>query len=349
VRTIQNPAATYISLLGATHSRAPLVIAEIGANYGGIETVKAMVRSAADCGADLVKFQTYRAETIATPGCFFTFEDGRRVPQFEFFKTYELTADHHDQLDALCRELGIGWLSTPSHVSDLELLERYEPPFYKTGSDDLTNLPFLRAVADTGRPLLMSTGMCTLGEIESAIETVFASGNRQLVLLHCVVSYPSRAEDANLRAIETLRSAFGLPVGLSDHTKDELTSVLATQMGAVVIEKHFTLDHSHKLPDHEASLDPEQFRLLVDRVRLVRHALGDGVKRILPTEQKWRQAARKSLFAAREIAQGEVITATAIEIRRPADGLHPHYLPLVLGRTATTLIPAGTMIQWDMV
>lgn len=326
----------------------PLVIAEIGANYGGIEIVKQMIRAAKICGADMVKFQTYRAETIATPGSYFTFEDGSRVSQFDFFKAYELTKEDHDVLDALCKELGIQWLSTPSHSTDLELLEKYDLPFYKTGSDDLTNLPFLRTIAETGRPMLVSTGMCTLGEIEAAVDTVLATGNQQLVLLHCVVSYPSKPEDANLRVIETLQKAFGLPVGLSDHTQDEFTSILATQMGAAVIEKHFTLNHALKLPDHEASLDPTQFGRLVERVKLVSKALGDGVKRILPTEQKWRQAARKSLFAAVDISAGTVITEQHIAIRRPSEGIHPHHLPLILGRVAKTFIPAGTLIQWNM-
>lgn len=337
------------SVLEACRVRGyPLIIAEIGANYGGMDVVKDMVRSAAGCGVDLVKFQTYRAETIATPGSYFTLEDGSRISQFDYFKAHELSKDDHDVLDALCQELGIQWISTPSHTSDLELLANYNLPFYKTGSDDLTNLPFLRAIAETGTPMLVSTGMCTLSEIEAAVETVLATGNQHLVLLHCVVSYPSSPEDANLKVIETLQKAFGLPVGLSDHTQDELTSILATQLGAVVIEKHFTLDHALRLPDHEASLDPEQFGRLVARVKLVSKTLGDGVKRILPTEQKWRQVARKSLFAAVDIPAGTVITEQHIAIRRPSEGIHPHHLPLVLGRVAKAFIPAGMLIQWDM-
>lgn len=330
------------------HGDTPLVIAEIGAKYGGLEVVKEMVCAAKECGADTVKFQTYRAETISTPGSYFTFEDGTRVSQFDFFKANELTADDHETLDLLCSELDIGWASTPSHICDLELLERYDLPFYKTGSDDLTNLPFLRAVAEKGRPMLVSTGMCTLGEIEAAVNVVLRTGNSQLVLLHCVVSYPSIAEDANLRVIETLQNAFGLPVGLSDHTQDEFTSILATAMGATVIEKHFTLDHALNLPDHKASLDPGQFSRLVERVKLVPKALGDGVKCILPTEEKWREAARKSLFAAFDIPAGTKITEQHINIRRPSGGIHPHHLSLVLGRSAKTLIPAGSLIDWDM-
>lgn len=337
------------SLLEACRVRGyPLIIAEIGANYGGMDVVKDMVRSAAGCGVDLVKFQTYRAETIATPDSYFTFEDGSRVSQLDFFKAHEFSKEDHGVLDALCKELGIQWISTPSHFSDLELLEKYDLPFYKTGSDDLTNLPFLREIAEKGRPMLVSTGMCTLGEIEAAVDTVLATGNQQLVLLHCVVSYPSRPEDANLKVIETLQKAFRLPVGLSDHTQDEFTSILATQMGAVVIEKHFTLDHALNLPDHEASLDPAQFSRLVARVKLVSKALGDGVKRILPTEQKWRKVARKSLFAAVDIPAGAVISEQHIIIRRPDEGIPPQHLPLVLGRVAKTFIPAGALIQWDM-
>ncbi|MGR9073095.1 MAG: N-acetylneuraminate synthase family protein [Gammaproteobacteria bacterium] len=314
-----------------------------------MKIVKEMVRAAAGCGADMVKFQTYRAETISTPGSFFTFEDGSRVSQFDFFKEHELNASDHDEIDALCKDLGLQWISTPSHVTDLELLEKYCPPYYKTGSDDLTNLPFLKAVAEKGRPMLVSTGMCTLGEIEAAVETINSTGNRHLVLLHCVVSYPSRPEDANLRVIETLQKTFGYPVGLSDHTQDEFTSILAAQLGAVVIEKHFTLDHALKLPDHEASLDPAQFKLLVDRVRLVEKALGSGIKRILPTEEKWREAARKSIFAAQDIPVNEKITEDHIAIRRPSTGIHPKYLPLVVGRTTKVFIAAGELIQWDMI
>lgn len=331
-----------------TNRSTPLVIAEIGAKYADMSVIKDMVRAAANCGADMVKFQTYRAETIASPGSYFTFEDGRRVSQFDFFKAYELNEDDHIALDLLCKELNIAWTSTPSHLTDLDLLEKFDLPCYKTGSDDITNLPFLQAIAEKGRPMLVSTGMCTLSEIDAAVNTIVGTGNEQLVLLHCVVSYPSRHEDANLRVIETLQKAFHLPVGLSDHTQDEFTSVLATQLGAVVIEKHFTLDHALKLPDHEASLDPEQFQRLVERVRLVSTALGDGVKRILPTEEKWRKVARKSIFAANDIAVGTVITHADIAIRRPSDGIHPHHLPLVVGRTNKVFISSGTLITWDM-
>ncbi|MCC7016151.1 MAG: N-acetylneuraminate synthase family protein [Rhodospirillales bacterium] len=327
----------------------PVVIAELGAKYADMATIKAMVRAAKDAGADVVKFQTYRAETISTPGSFFTFEDGARVPQFEWFKKHELSDADHVELDACCRELGVAWISTPSHPSDADYLEKFDPIAYKTGSDDLTNTPFLRAIAEKGRPMIVSTGMCTLGEIEKAVETILAAGARDLILLHCVVSYPARPEDANLRAIETLRRAFGLPVGLSDHTTDEFTSVLAAQMGACLIEKHFTLDHALKLPDHQASLDPAAFARLVGRVRLVGPAMGDGVKRILPTEKKWRVACRKSLYAARAIPAGKKIEPADVAVRRPADGLHPHEFDKLMGRAAERDIAEGALLSRDMI
>lgn len=329
--------------------QSPLIIAEIGANYGGINTVKQMVRSAAECGADMVKFQTYQAETIAQPECYFTMEDGSQISQYDFFKKNELSSTDHDELQALCHEISIPWCSTPSHLTDLDFLERFDLPCYKTGSDDLTNTQFLKRIAERGKPMLVSTGMCTIGEIESAVEAIFSTGNRQLILLHCVVSYPSRIEDANLRVIESLKKAFGVPVGLSDHTEDEFTSILATQLGAVIIEKHFTLDHALNLPDHEASLDPVAFKRLVKQVRMVPFALGDGVKRIQDTEEKWRKAARKSLFASVDINIGTTITEEHISVRRPSHGIHPKYLSIIAGRQARLFIPAGTLIQWNMV
>ena len=339
----------FSELKAAMGRGTPLIIAELGAKYAELPVMRGMIESAAGCGADMVKFQTYTADRIAMPGSWFTFEDGSRVSQQEFFRKYELTEHDHRDLIAHCGQTGIGWLSTPSSPEDVDLLESFQPSCYKTGSDDLTNLPFLRNIAGRGRPMIVSTGMCTLGEVEKAVEAIVSTGNRQLILLHCVVSYPSRPEDANLRAIETLRNAFGFPIGLSDHTGDEFTSVLATQLGAVIIEKHFTPDHSMKLPDHEASLDPQQFRRLVERVHLVSKALGSGVKEILGTEVKWRAAARKSIVSRRAISAGQKILEEDLDIRRPADGIHPHQIELLVGRTAVNDIPAGTLITWDMV
>lgn len=329
--------------------QTPVIISEIGAKYASLDIMKEMISKSKVAGADLVKFQTYSAKTISTPGSYFTFEDGSQVSQFDYFSRYELTQQDHVDLDKYCKQMNIQWISTPSHESDLELLEKFNPIAYKTGSDDLTNVPFLRNIAKLNRPMIISTGMCTLSEIEKAVEAIAKTGLSDIILLHCVVSYPSKPEDANLRMIETLRKAFGLPVGLSDHTQDEFTSILATQMGAVIIEKHFTLDHALNLPDHQASLDPVQFEKLVSMVRLVPQALGTGVKAILPTEEKWRKAARKSIFAARKIPKGTKITETDLEIRRPSDGLHPTYYEILIGAEARCDIQPGDLLSLSMI
>lgn len=231
----------------------------------------------------------------------------------------------------------------------MDLLEAFDPPAYKTGSDDLTNLPFLKHLAERGRPMLVSTGMCTMDEIRKAVKTILETGNTQLILLHCVVSYPSQPEDANIRVIETLHKEFGLPVGLSDHTTDEFTSILATTLGAAVIEKHFCMDRALDLPDSQAALDTAELKRLVDRVRMTPKALGDGIKKIVPTEEKWRAAARKSLFSACAIPAGKVIEASDIDIRRPSDGIHPHEFSNMVGRTARADIAENTLLTWDMV
>lgn len=335
-------------IVAAERDGNPLIVSEIGAKYTTLGNIKKMVESSRDCGADYVKFQTYDARTIAAPDSFFTMEDGSRVSQFDFFRRHQFSREDHEEIIACCEELGIGWFSTPSHPNDVDLLETFNPPCYKTGSDDLTNLPFLRILAKTGRPLIVSTGMCTLDEVEKAVEAVVTSGNSRLILLHCVVSYPSRPEDANLKAIETLRRAFGFPVGLSDHTRDEFTSVLASQMGVGFIEKHFTLDHAMKLPDHEASLDPAEFKRLVEKVRLVRTAMGSGEKTILEAEKKWREAGRKSLFAARPLKAGETLREEDLVLRRPGTGIHPHEIEKVVGREVMREVGELEMIQWNM-
>jgi N,N'-diacetyllegionaminate synthase len=327
----------------------PVIVAEIGAKYAPIEVMKKMIRAAHDCGADLVKFQTYRAENIAVENSFFTFDDGRRVSQFEFFKAHELSPEDHRELIAFCHDVGIGWLSTPSHPTDVELLEPFDPIGYKVGSDDLTNLPLLRYICAKRRPIIASTGMSTLHEVEQAVRAIQAASTEALVLLHCTVSYPSKPDDANLKAIDTMRQAFGVPVGLSDHTRDEFTSILATQMGAVMIEKHLTLDHAMKLPDHEASLDPVEFRNFVERVALVPKALGDGIKRVLEAEKNWRAAARKSLYSATDIRKGQVIEPEHLAAKRPGDGIGPELAEQFIGRRALRDIPRGTRLTWDLV
>lgn len=323
------------------------VIAEIGANFSDPGEAQRMINAAAKAGCDAVKIQTFRADTLVKRGATFTLEDGSIVPQHDFFRTREISHQAHRELKACAEGAGLVFFSTPSHNEDVELLESIGVSLYKIGSDDLTNLPFIETVARTGKPVILSTGMCSLGEVEEAVGQVRASGNENLVLLHCLVGYPARLREANLRVIETLQRAFKVPVGFSDHTPGLLASTLAAALGACVIEKHFTLDRSASGPDNETSLEPPEMGELVRVLREVPEVLGSPVKRIQPGEMKWREAARKSLVAAKPIKAGERISAGMITVKRPGDGLHPRHFRDVLDRTALVDIPQDECLRWE--
>ena len=336
-------------LLGRARQRGyPLIIAELGAKYAPVPDILKAASLARDAGADVVKFQSFTAEAVATPGASFLDKDGNDIPQTEFFRRYQLNHEDHRALVEGCQSYGIPWFSTPSCPGDVELLERFSPICYKTGSDDLTNLLLLRAIARTRRSVILSTGMSTLHEVERAVDTVVAAGGRVAAVLHCVTSYPSPVEEANLRAIETLRTHLKLPIGLSDHTQGAYTSVLATMLGAEVIEKHFTPDHALKLPDDEVSLDPREWKYLVDQVALVPKALGDGIKRVQNAELKWHRVARKSLFASRDIAAGSSISEADLMVLRPLLGIPAEEIDSVVGRSVARRVLKGEPLHWDL-
>lgn len=306
-----------------------------------------MVRASQEAGADAVKIQTYRAATLTRPNAMMEFEDGGKVSQFEFFRKHEVSEHAHRELKRHAEDLGLLFFSTPSHPTDVDLLEKLGVPAYKVGSDDLTNPPLLDCVARTNKPVVLSTGMCTLGEIEEAVNTICRAGNDQVVLLHCLVGYPARLEDANIRVISTLQQAFGFPVGFSDHTSGSFAATLAVALGAVMVEKHLTVDRSRGGPDDLVACEPKELASFVEDLRRVFVVLGDGRKRIMPGEEKWREAGRKSIVAARTIQPGELITREMVDIRRPATGLHPRYLGLVVGRRAAQVINEGELITLD--
>ncbi|MGE5340715.1 MAG: N-acetylneuraminate synthase family protein [Candidatus Omnitrophota bacterium] len=320
------------------------IISEIGAMYEDIEGMKKLIALSGEAGAHAVKMQTYRAETIALPGSTFEFEDGSKMSQYDFFKRYEISEANHRILFQYAKEIGIDLFSTPSHFEDVDFLDSLGVPVFKTGSDDLTNLPFLKYMAQKGKPMIVSTGMCTMGEIEEAVETIRSTGNTQLALLHCTVSYPVDPASANLNIIKTLEQAFDLPIGYSDHVPGTLPSVLASAMGACIVEKHVTLDRSLKRADYQVSLEPHELKTMVDQIRLIPILQGSRVKKVFPTEEKWRRNARKSLVAARNLNAGDVIRDQDIKIMRPGTGIHPRNLPLIVGRTVTRAIRENELI-----
>lgn len=335
--------------VGAGHP--VFVIAEVGVNHDGeLDTALALIDSAAEAGADAVKFQTFDAAALATPAAELARYQRERVvaggSQREMLARLELSADAFETIAERCAERGLLFLSTPFDLASARLLVDLGVPAFKIGSGELTNLPFLRALAAERLPMLISTGMATLAEVAEAVATV-RRGGAPLVLLHCVSSYPAPPEQANLRALDTLRDAFGVPVGYSDHCLGPEVTLAAVARGACVIERHLTLDRTRPGPDHAMSLQPEELTALIRAIRLVETTLGDGVKRPQPAESDTRRVARRSIVAARPLAVGEQLTGDALAIKRPGDGIAPRELDGLLGRRLLRALAADEPLRFE--
>ncbi len=333
--------------------RTCVIIAEAGVNHNGnLDLARRLVAEASAAGADAVKFQTFSADLLATrdaPKAAYQRAAGDACEsQFEMLRRLELSPQAHRTLLEDCRRRGILFLSSVFDERSADLLETLDAAAYKIPSGELTNLPLIEHVARKGRPLIISTGMATLDEVAAAVAACVGTGNTQVVLLHCVSSYPARPADANLRAMETMARAFGLPVGYSDHTTGNAVALAAVALGAAVLEKHFTLDRTLPGPDHRASLEPPELRGLIADVRAVERARGNGEKRPVEAEMAIAAVARKSLVAARDIAAGTVLTPELVVARRPGTGLSPSRRGEVLGRRAARDIAAGTLLRPEM-
>ena len=329
------------------------VIAEAGVNHDGDpERARRLVEAAAAAGADAVKFQTFDAGRLATTAApkaaYQVATTGDGESQLEMLRRLQLSNEAHRMLAEAARAAGLIFLSTPFDPPSADLLDSLDVPAFKLSSGELTNLPFLAYVAAKRRPLLVSTGMADLAEVEAAVDTIHETGARDLALLHCVSSYPAAPEDANLRAMDTLAARFQVPVGFSDHTLGLEVALAAVARGACVLEKHVTLDRTAPGPDHAASLEPAEFAALVRGVRRVEAALGHGRKEPAAAEADVARVARRSLVASRDIPEGAALTAGAVTALRPGTGLSPALLPSLLGRRARHAIAAGTLITLDM-
>ena len=333
--------------------RACFVIAEAGVNHNGDRArALALVDAAADAGADAVKFQTFVAARLVTPdapkAAYQIAATGNDESQFAMLARLELSTDDHRALIARSRERGIMFLSTPFDEACADLLQRLDVAAMKTPSGELTNLPYLAHVARLRRPMIVSTGMATLAEVAAAVEAIESAGAPPVALLHCVSNYPAAAADVNLRAMGTLASAFGLPVGYSDHTQGIDIALASVALGACILEKHLTLDRNLPGPDHRASIEPDELRDLVRGIRRVEAALGDGRKRPAPSEAATAAAGRKSLVATRDISAGEALAGHDLTAKRPGTGIAPGLHSSVVGRRARTAIGAGTLLSWEM-
>jgi N-acetylneuraminate synthase/N,N'-diacetyllegionaminate synthase len=328
------------------------VIAEAGVNHNGDPALAVrLVDAAAAAGADAVKFQTFRVDALLSrvaPKAGYQVETtGAAESQHQMLARLELGPDRLAGLRDRAGERSVVFFSTPFDEGSADVLDALGVALFKIPSGEITNLPLLRHVAGKGRPVILSTGMSTLEEVEAAVMAIRAAGDPALALLHCVSAYPAPAHETNLRAMDALAAAFGCPVGLSDHSLGIEIALGAVARGATIVEKHLTLDKSLPGPDHRASLEPGEFAAMVRGIRAVESALGDGVKRPMPSELDTRAVARKSLVAARALRAGEPLSADMVAVKRPGTGIAPADLPRVLGRRLARDLAADDVIGWD--
>lgn len=318
------------------------VIAEAGSNHdGSFATAKKLIDAAAGSGADCVKFQSYSGPGLV---------NRREQPEvFDIIEKIKTPAGWLRKLADHARKRGLVFLDTPFDEQQLAALEDIGAGAYKIASGDLTNIPFIRSVAETKKPIFLSVGCGDMADVSRAVETVRAAGNNRLVLLHCIVSYPTKWEDANVAVMITLRDAFGCPVGYSDHSPGDLVPVLAAADGACVIEKHYTFSRALPGPDHAFAMEVPELKEMIEKIRAVPAAYGSPVKRILDCEREEKYFARRGVYAAVDIPKGAIITRDKLALLRPARGIEPAALDLVIGRKATKYIPALAPVTWTCV
>ena len=315
------------------------IIAEAGVNHNGsMDLAKKLVDAAAQAGADYVKFQTFKPEKLVARNAGTAEYQKKNLQsdesQLEMLNKLALTQEDFRELKRYCEERNIGFLSTPFDLDSLAFLDGLGMDFWKIPSGEITNLPYLEAIARTDRPVVLSTGMADLAEVEAAMKVLTKQKPREITILQCNTEYPTPYEDVNLRAMQTMKDVFRVPVGYSDHTKGIAIPLAAVGAGAQVIEKHFTLDRTLPGPDHVASLEPDELQAMVEGIRRIEKAMGTGEKVPSSSEKKNIAAARKSLVAACRIQKGELFTSENITAKRPGDGLNPMRYHEILGQVA---------------
>ena len=334
------------------NSKPCYVIAEIGVNHNGsLDLARQLIDAAVLAKADAVKFQTFFADDLVTKSAakadYQIANTENADSQYSMLKALELTEAQFAELRDYCSGAGIEFLSTPFSEAAADLLERIGVTAYKVSSGDLTHLPLLAHLGRKGLPIILSSGMGNLSDVEEAISAITATGNCQISVLHCVSNYPAAAEDCNLAAMDTLARAFGLPVGWSDHTMGPAISWAAVARGAKIIEKHITLSRDLPGPDHVASMEPGEFAEFVTGIRAIEAAIGTGHKAPTAAEKRTALVGRRSIIAARALTAGEVLRAEDVKIKRPGSGLAPKYLDLVIGTRLARDVAADTPLVRD--
>lgn len=329
-----------------------LIIAEAGVNHNGdLKLAKRLIDTAAEAGADLVKFQTFNADRQATRTAkkadYQNQTTDSKESQHEMLRRLELSTEMHKELIAHCAVRNIGFFSTGFDIESVDLLVSLGQDHFKIPSGEITNLPYLRHIGRLGKAIILSTGMATMGEIETAIDVFEQAGTPRanMTVLHCTTEYPTPMIEVNLRAMQSIHAAFGVAVGYSDHTSGIEVAIAAVALGASVIEKHFTLDRNLPGPDHKASLDPEELKAMVAAIRNMELALGDGIKRLTPSEVRNKTVARKSLVASQPIKSGELFNAQNITTKRPGTGISPMRWDEIIGCVAPRDFSADELIE----
>lgn len=326
------------------------IVAELSGNHGrDLERTRETIHAMAESGADAVKLQTYRAASLTLDlhtGLFGPRTDGpwQGSRPFDVFTEGELPYEWHAELFSLAKTLGLTCFSSPFDSDGVDLLESLDVPMYKVASFEVRHIPLLERIAATGRPVVMSTGIASLADIELALE-VLGRGRQDITLLKCTSAYPAPIDEMDLRSIPALREVFGLPVGLSDHTMGHAVAVAAVALGAVMVEKHFVLDRSAGGIDASFSMEPQEFKALVDNVRMAEQALGSTTY-VLGESSRKAASRGRSIFVAEPVAAGEAFTVENLRVVRPGLGLHPRHWAAVLGRRSRSDLPAGTPLGW---
>jgi len=331
------------------------IIAEAGSNHNGsLAQAKKLIDVAAEAGADAVKFQTFKADKLyskKTPDMSYLkksklLKKGQTV--WDLLKQNELPRGWQKTLADHCRKRKILFLSTPFDLEAVDELDALKMPAIKIASYEITHLPLLAHAARKKKPIILSTGMADLSDIETALEVIYKAGNRNVILLHCAINYPPRFEDVNLRAMDTMRKAFQLPVGYSDHTTGIAADIAAVALGACVIEKHFTTSRKLPGPDHPFAIEPDELRAMVQGIRQAEASLGSPIKRRTAAEEEMYKLGRRSLVAACDISKGNKITRSMLDVKRPGFGIPTKMMPAVVGRTARVTIKADDILSWEM-
>lgn len=328
------------------------IIAEVGVNHNGdLELAKELIREAARCGADCVKFQTFKAERVVlsdAPKAHYQLKTTSvDESQLDMLKSLEMSMDAYDEIIKCCEEQGVLFISTPYNIEDVDFLNNLGVPAFKLASIHAAEPWFARYVASKKKPVILSTGMATMSDIDATVRAIKETGNNDLILLQCTTNYPSRIEDSNLLAMKTMQEAFNVVVGYSDHTDNDIACIVSVALGAKVIEKHFTLDKTLPGPDQSTSANPDEFSTLVKNIRNAELSLGSYFKEPCEIEKINEKGMRRSIVAKCNIDKGAVITDDMITLKRPSSGISPMFIDEILGRKTLNAISENTLLTWS--